>query len=121
MIYTVLFVATSLILVAAIVPIANPNPVQASAGTRQWCWQDADFQRHCFDTKADCKADIPRSAVVQKPCSVDIVNVQWCWTDKESTHHCFDSARECAADQPEGRTLHDPPASPCHKVSLSPI
>jgi hypothetical protein len=114
----VLYMATSLILIVAMVPIANPNPVQATAGVRQWCWTDAEFSKICSDTKADCQASIPRIALVQQPCHVAIVNVQWCWTDKESTHHCFDSARECAADQPEGRLLHDPPAALCHKVSL---
>ena len=111
---TALFVATSLILVVAMVPIAISNPVQAvQAGKRQWCWTDAEFSKICSDTKADCKASIPRNAVVQKPCHVEIVNVQWCWTDKDANNRCFDSVRECKADQAALGFLEG-----CHKVSL---
>lgn len=112
----VLFIATSLILVAALVPISIPNPVQATE-KRQWCWVDADFQNICSDTKAACQASIPRNAVVQEPCYVTIVNVQWCWVDKASTYHCFDTQRACLADQPASKLVGDLFLTACHKVS----
>jgi hypothetical protein len=47
----VLFVATSLILVVAMVAIALPNPVEANKNF-EWCSSSAP---QCYDKKKECK------------------------------------------------------------------
>jgi len=66
----VLFVATSLILIVAMVAIAIPNPVQA-APKHQWCYTSATVNcgPNGFDSKGACKkADAEDLSPTREPC-----------------------------------------------------
>jgi hypothetical protein len=116
---TVLLIATSLILVVAMVPITNPNPVRAQTGISQWCWTDVESVLHCFDSNDACLSDSPRAEVIQEGCHKEVVNVQWCWDDQQSNKHCFATESECKADIQASNLPGNLFVSSCVKISQS--
>lgn len=62
----IIHLLTASLLLAAIVSIVVPNPVQAST-PREWCWKVGGAGM-CFDNKEECRKGIPNgiSATCQK-------------------------------------------------------